>query len=142
MSANTKIFTVDKFLGLNESADGTTELKLGEASVCENFYITDGYNLKSRTGAAVYCRAGNGYQIAGFWRGLLGNQQCFVLVYGSSVSGWIDVRTYDDTGYTLLIRTVLALDIDMPVRIFTMNDRLCISCSSGGSPVLHCVYDD
>lgn len=142
MSNDTKIFTVDKFLGLNESADGTTELKLGEASVCENFYITDGFNLQSRTGAAVYCRAGNGYQIAGFWRGLLGNQQCFVLVYGSSVSGWIDVRTYDDTGYTLLIRTVLALDIDMPVRMFTMNDRLCISCSSGGSPVLHCVYDD
>lgn len=45
-----KIFTVDRFLGLNESADGTTELKLGEASKIENFMITDEYNLKSRPG--------------------------------------------------------------------------------------------
>ena len=49
-----KIFTVDKFLGINESGDGTTELKLGEASKCENFYITDGYNLKSRPGIVRY----------------------------------------------------------------------------------------
>ena len=45
-----KIFSVDKFLGLNESADGETELKLGEASKIENFNITDDYNLKTRPG--------------------------------------------------------------------------------------------
>lgn len=45
-----KIFTVDKFLGLNEAADGSTELKMGEASKIENFYITDDFNLKSRPG--------------------------------------------------------------------------------------------
>lgn len=45
-----KIFTVDRFLGLNESVDGMTELKMGEASKIENFTITDDYNLKNRPG--------------------------------------------------------------------------------------------
>lgn len=49
-----KIFTVDKFLGLNQSADGTTEIKLGEASVIENFTITDDHNLKTRPGIRGY----------------------------------------------------------------------------------------
>lgn len=49
-----KIFTVDKFLGLNESAGGATELKMGEASKIENFSITDSYNLKSRPGIVPY----------------------------------------------------------------------------------------
>lgn len=49
-----KIITVDKFFGLNESADGTTELKPGEASKIVNFYITDEYNMKSRPGIVAY----------------------------------------------------------------------------------------
>ena len=53
-----KIFTVDKFLGLNEAADGTNELKMGEAAKIENFYITDGYNLKSRPGIRRFAPSG------------------------------------------------------------------------------------
>ena len=48
--SGTKMFTVDKFLGINESGDGDTELKLGEASKMENFVITDAYNLTIRPG--------------------------------------------------------------------------------------------
>ena len=44
------MFTVDKFLGINESGDGDTELKLGEASRMENFTITYAYNLSLRPG--------------------------------------------------------------------------------------------
>lgn len=46
----TKMFTVDKFLGINEAADGYTELKMGEASRMENFYISDACNLTVRPG--------------------------------------------------------------------------------------------
>lgn len=48
MKSGTKMFTVDKFLGINEAADGLTELAMGEASVMENFYITDALNLAVR----------------------------------------------------------------------------------------------
>ena len=50
MGSDTKFFKVDKFLGLNEAADSSTEMKLGEASVSENFYITDDYNIRRRPG--------------------------------------------------------------------------------------------
>lgn len=45
-----KMFTVDKFYGINESADGLTELGMGEASRMENFFVTDAYNLTVRPG--------------------------------------------------------------------------------------------
>ena len=44
-SNGTKLFTVDKFLGINKSGDGETELKMGEASRMENFMISDAFNL-------------------------------------------------------------------------------------------------
>lgn len=52
-----KIITVDKFFGLNESADGSTELKPGEASKIENFYITDEYNMCVRPGIVKHKRS-------------------------------------------------------------------------------------
>lgn len=50
MKSGTKMFTVDRFLGINEAADGSTELRMGEASAMENFRITDGFNLALRPG--------------------------------------------------------------------------------------------
>ncbi len=52
--SETKFYKVDKFTGLNESADSRTELQMGEASRIENFYITDGFNLRSRPGIRRY----------------------------------------------------------------------------------------
>lgn len=50
MADTTRIFTVDKFTGLNEAPDGDTELQFGEASYMSNWYVTDGLNLKLRPG--------------------------------------------------------------------------------------------
>ena len=47
---DSKVFTIKKFLGLNESNDGDTQLKLGEASVLKNFEITNEYHLRVRPG--------------------------------------------------------------------------------------------
>ena len=48
MSSDMKMFTVDKFLGVQESEDGDTELQMGMASKMENFFVTDDWNLKLR----------------------------------------------------------------------------------------------
>lgn len=50
MRSQNKLFSIDKFLGINEAADGYTELKMGEASEMVNFLITDGFNLTTRPG--------------------------------------------------------------------------------------------
>ena len=45
-----RMFSIDRFLGLNEGADGLRELKMGEASRLVNFAITNDRNLKLRPG--------------------------------------------------------------------------------------------
>lgn len=48
-----KIFNLTSFRGLNESPDGDTKLRFGEASVCRNWRVTRDGNLKKRPGSAV-----------------------------------------------------------------------------------------
>lgn len=49
-SSDEKVFRIQEFLGLNESPDGDTKLKLGEASVMRNFKITRDRSLQKRPG--------------------------------------------------------------------------------------------
>lgn len=49
-SSDEKVFRIQEFLGLNESPDGDTKLKLGEASVMRNFKITRDHSLQKRPG--------------------------------------------------------------------------------------------
>ena len=73
----TKMFTVDKFLGINESADGYTELKMGEASKMENFFITDAYNLTLRPGVQRVDHEGerDPAAILACWAGYVGTEE-------------------------------------------------------------------
>ena len=48
--ADMSVFQIRKFLGLNESEDGDTNLKMGEASFMQNWKITDEGHLKVRSG--------------------------------------------------------------------------------------------
>ena len=42
--------TIDKFLGLNLSSTGDTQIKLGESGNMNNFYITNDYKLRKMYG--------------------------------------------------------------------------------------------
>ena len=54
-------------MGLNESNDGDTQLKLGEASVLKNFEITSEYHLRVRPGyKTLHAFTGPG---RGLWHG-------------------------------------------------------------------------
>lgn len=52
-ATNEKVFSINKWGGLNEHPDGDTRLKLGEASTMVNWKITRDGNLKRRPGAEV-----------------------------------------------------------------------------------------
>ena len=52
-TTNEKVYSVGKWLGLNEHPDGDTRLKLGEASKMENWKVTRDGNLKRRPGMDV-----------------------------------------------------------------------------------------
>lgn len=62
-SSDEKVFRIQEFLGMNESPDGDTKLKLGEASVIRNFKITRDHSLQKRPGLQSVIAVPAGYSV-------------------------------------------------------------------------------
>ena len=63
-----KVISLKKFLGLNENSDGDNKLKTGEATVCENFKVTNNGNLMKRYGSTLMFTLGDA-PVMGMWHG-------------------------------------------------------------------------
>lgn len=61
------VYRMQKFLGLNESEDGDTQLKMGEASEMRNWQVTPQYHLRVRPGYKTIHQF-NG-PVRGLWTG-------------------------------------------------------------------------
>ena len=125
------MFTVDKFLGINESGDGDTELKMGEASKMENFTITDAYNLSLRPGVRRIDFAGerDPAPLLAAWAGFL--EQRDLLLLCDFADGTDRLFVYErgtDEGHTLIHRQDGALGLtkanEAKVNVFTFNGDL------------------
>lgn len=117
---DTKIFTVDKFLGLNESADGDTELKLGEASKIENFDITDNYNLKLRGGVRKIKDMGG--KILQLKTGNIGGRPWMMYTHATDQSTFVSVDYISGAGIELGHVMALSNPSTMhPVKMFSMG---------------------
>lgn len=71
---STKIYQLQQWLGLNESPDGDTGLKLGEAAVMRNFRVTRENHLQIRPGYASVCTLAEGSPVRGLWSGYVNGQ--------------------------------------------------------------------
>lgn len=82
MGSDMRMFTVDKFHGINESADGYTELKMGQASRMENWTITDAYNLTVRPGIQLmdFGEERSPAPILAAWAGYVGTEEYLAVV--------------------------------------------------------------
>ena len=137
------MFTVDIFLGINESGDGDTELKMGEASKMENFTITDAYNLSLRPGVRRidFAAERNIAPLLAAWSGFF--EQRDLLLFCDFSDGTDRLFVYErgkDDGHNFLYRQDGALGLtkteDAKVSIFTFNGDLYVM--SNGYTV---VYD-
>ncbi len=81
MQSDTKMFTVDQFLGVRESGDGDTELKMGQAAKMENFFVTDDYNLRLRPGVRRFSLAADREPgvILDAWSGTIGDTEVMIV---------------------------------------------------------------
>jgi hypothetical protein len=133
MAAQTgkKMFTVDKFLGLNEAPDGYTELKMGEASRMVNWLVTDGYNITTRPGVrrVDFAQERESAEILASWAGEMGEREYCVVCdfYNGSDRLWMYGR--DDKGnYKQVHKQVGALGLasaeDAMVKIFFFGGKL------------------
>lgn len=102
-STNEKIFTVKKFLGLNQCADGDTRLKLGEASEIRNWKITREGCLKRRPGTRALFNldaTDESNPVVGLWSGWVNGEEVMVaacrnLLYKiyENASGALEIAT-------------------------------------------------
>ena len=122
-----RIFAVDKFLGLNESADGETELKLGEASKTENFYITDEFNLKTRPGVVKLEKTGETTEIVYVATGNIAGRPWRLIVTKTNTSSlWVSVRYIAPSGQDLNEMTGFfdTSSLLYPVKVFSFMDKI------------------
>lgn len=128
-----KMYTVDRFLGLNEAADGETELQMGQAAKMVNFTVTDGYNLATRPGIQrIALEEERGMApILGVWSGNVGGHDLMVAVdfYGGKDRIWM-YTAETDGGIAFFYRQEGALGLseaeDAKVKIFTFGGKLFI----------------
>ena len=124
----TKMFTVDKFLGINESGDGDTELKLGEASRMENFLVTDAFNLRLRPGIkrVDFHTDREPAEILQMWSGFFGTEELLVICDFYEGQDRIFIYSKGETGHVLKHKEVGMLGITS-----TKNHYLSIYAFSG-----------
>ena len=64
-----KVISLKAFLGINENPDGDNKLKMGEATVCKNFKVTNSGNLMKRYGTTLKWTLGTDKPVMGMWHG-------------------------------------------------------------------------
>ena len=79
--SNTSYYSIQRFLGVNESLDGDTQLQLGEASIMENWRVTPQYHLRIRPGLKTLWKFTG--PVRGLWCGdLAGRHQMLAAADG------------------------------------------------------------
>lgn len=69
-TAKQGVFSISKWLGVNENPDGDTKLKMGEASESQNWRITKDGHLQIRPGYAPFVSLGDG-PVLDLWHGFV-----------------------------------------------------------------------
>lgn len=73
-----KVFTIKRWLGLNENPDGETNLKIGEASEMENFKVTIEGSLQVRPGTQTVAVLSESKPVKGIWAGYINGEEVLV----------------------------------------------------------------
>ena len=149
MKTGSKMFTVDKFLGINEEADGLSELVMGEASAMENFFVTDALNLSVRPGVQRLDpnRTRDPAKILASWAGHIGEKEneafddeylVIVDFSGGKDRIWM-YKTGENGAFSVFYSQIGALSLTSAdnafVKIFPFGSRLYIM--SAGNTVYY-----
>lgn len=82
LSRSDEICSIRRWLGLNQSPDGDTALKMGEAAQMRNWRITREGHLQIRPGYAPVCTLSEGSPVQGVWSGYVGGEFHFLAACG------------------------------------------------------------
>lgn len=117
-----KVYQIQRWLGLNESPDGDTHMKMGEAAVMRNFRITRESHLQIRPGYGTAVTLAAGRPVRGLWSGYVGGVFHVVAACGGSL--W-DVDLEEGTA-----QNQGAID-DSDIFFFDFADQLYLLTGTG-----------
>lgn len=100
-AAQEKVFTINRWLGLNQNPDGDTKLKLGEAADMRNFKITRDGNLQRRPGTHTIVDTETAQPIKGLWHGYVQGVEMVLGACNGKLYGFYD-GVSDEWGATEL----------------------------------------
>lgn len=130
---NERVFTIQKWLGLNQNPDGDTKLKMGEASVMRNWRVTRDGNLQKRPGTREVLHLGESDDdmVLATWTGFVGGEEGVYAIVGFPRDGDTPgvgrlYRCMDDDGWqATLVGTFAGIDIEFP-HMFGFGEKLYI----------------
>ena len=96
-AANERVFGIQKWLGLHESPDGDTKLKMGEAAVMRNWKVTRDGSLQKRPGTREVLHISSATPptpVSAVWTGYVGGTEYVVAICGK----YIGKCTIDNDG--------------------------------------------
>jgi hypothetical protein len=91
-----RVYTIDKFTGINESPDGDTGLNMGEAADMLNFRITKEGNLQIRPGYKSVATIADGHPIRGMWHGYVNGVERWLVACNGHIYS-LNLTTYAST---------------------------------------------
>lgn len=123
---NERVFTIKKWLGLNENPNGDTKLKLGEAATMRNWKVTRDGNLQKRPGTSqvLAIAASRDKPVRGVWTGLIGGAQKVIVAVDTTL-----YSCYSGTWSATSIGTIPNTDsANSRPCMFGFDDKLFIIC--------------
>lgn len=109
--------TIDRFLGLNESTSGDTQLLLGESPNMLNYRLTEEMKLRKRNGYEQLFASIGAYNIRGMWYGKISGSYHFLFAANGNV------YKHD---LTLGTNTSIGTLTDAKTFFFAFNDKVYI----------------
>lgn len=122
VASEIKPFTIDKFLGLNISKTGDTQIKNGESGNMDNFYITDDYKLKKIYGyKTVYAF---GQEVKGLFNCNINNEKCLIFATNGHLYKISELDLLNEDRWSELVPEDLGTLTDDYTSFFVFDGKL------------------
>jgi hypothetical protein len=120
--------TITKFLGLNLSDTGDTQIALGESGNMTNFYITDDYKLRKAHGYKTFHNFET--PVKGMFSTKIGNIQYLLVAAGGKLYSFLQSQLDDEENWDNITATEIGSITDTDASFFEFNNKIYIL--SGG----------
>ena len=120
--------TITKFLGLNLSDTGDTQIALGESGNMTNFYITDDYKLRKAHGYKTF----HDFEtpVKGMFSTKIGNTQYLLVAAGGKLYYFLQSQLDDEENWDNITATEIGSINDTDASFFEFDNKIYIL--SGG----------